>query len=99
MSDPLAGKVDDSGELTEKEIIRAERNAGFISSRLREIQVSSLAINLLQKDCLCSNKSFVLWLVIDAKLFEEERTESSTRERSSRRASVFQVIHPPQWLL
>ncbi|KAF8082421.1 hypothetical protein N665_0827s0024 [Sinapis alba] len=32
------GKVDDSGELTEKEIIRAERNAGFISSRLREIQ-------------------------------------------------------------
>lgn len=36
----VLGKVDDSGELTEKEIIRAERNAGFISSRLREIQVS-----------------------------------------------------------
>lgn len=34
--------MDDSGELTEKEIIRAERNAGFISSRLREIQVSFL---------------------------------------------------------
>lgn len=38
----LVGKVDDSGELTEKEIIRAERNAGFISSRLREIQVRFL---------------------------------------------------------
>uniref|UniRef100_A0A1J3FSJ9 Protein LOW PSII ACCUMULATION 1, chloroplastic n=1 Tax=Noccaea caerulescens TaxID=107243 RepID=A0A1J3FSJ9_NOCCA len=35
------GKVDDSGELTEKEIIRAERNAGFISSRLREIQMQN----------------------------------------------------------
>lgn len=37
----LAGKAEDAGELTEKEIIRAERNAGYISSRLREIQVSS----------------------------------------------------------
>ncbi|XP_010462398.1 PREDICTED: uncharacterized protein LOC104742986 isoform X3 [Camelina sativa] len=35
------GKVDDSGELTEKEIIRAERNAGYISSRLREIQMQN----------------------------------------------------------
>ncbi|CAH8358369.1 unnamed protein product, partial [Eruca vesicaria subsp. sativa] len=35
------GKVDDSGGLTEKEIIRAERNAGFISSRLREIQMQN----------------------------------------------------------
>ncbi|KAF8048017.1 hypothetical protein N665_2724s0007 [Sinapis alba] len=35
------GKLDDSGELTEKEIIRAERNAGFISSRLREIQMQN----------------------------------------------------------
>ncbi|KAL1193003.1 Protein MET1 [Cardamine amara subsp. amara] len=35
------GNVDDSGELTEKEIIRAERNAGFISSRLREIQMQN----------------------------------------------------------
>ncbi|CAD5315632.1 unnamed protein product [Arabidopsis thaliana] len=32
------GKAEDTGELTEKEIIRAERNAGYISSRLREIQ-------------------------------------------------------------
>ncbi|PKI71534.1 hypothetical protein CRG98_008051, partial [Punica granatum] len=32
------GKVDDSGELTEKEIIRAERNSGVISNRVREIQ-------------------------------------------------------------
>lgn len=42
MPSSLAGKVDESGELTEKEIIRAERNAGYISSRLREIQVSFL---------------------------------------------------------
>lgn len=41
MSSSLAGKAEDTGELTEKEIIRAERNAGYISSRLREIQVSS----------------------------------------------------------
>ncbi|CAH8328833.1 unnamed protein product [Eruca vesicaria subsp. sativa] len=34
-------KVDDSGGLTEKEMIRAERNAGFISSRLREIQMQN----------------------------------------------------------
>lgn len=30
----------DSGELNEKEIIRAERNSGVISNRVREIQVS-----------------------------------------------------------
>jgi len=41
VSSSLAGKAEDTGELTEKEIIRAERNAGYISSRLREIQVSS----------------------------------------------------------
>ncbi|KFK35579.1 hypothetical protein AALP_AA4G009300 [Arabis alpina] len=35
------GEVDESGELTEKEIIRAERNAGYISSRLREIQMQN----------------------------------------------------------
>lgn len=35
----LSGKQEDSGELTEKEIIRAERNSGVISNRVREIQV------------------------------------------------------------
>lgn len=35
------GKADDSGELTEKEIIRIERNAGFISNRVREIQMQN----------------------------------------------------------
>lgn len=34
------GKGDGGGELTEKEIIRAERNSGVISNRVREIQVS-----------------------------------------------------------
>ncbi|KAG9151748.1 hypothetical protein Leryth_002036 [Lithospermum erythrorhizon] len=32
---------DNNGELTEKEIIRAERNAGFISDRVREIQMTN----------------------------------------------------------
>lgn len=36
----IVGKPIDEGELTEKEIIRAERNLGVISSTLREIQVS-----------------------------------------------------------
>ncbi|KAK4763087.1 hypothetical protein SAY86_008855 [Trapa natans] len=35
------GKVDDSGELTEKEIIRAERNSGVVSSKVREIQMQN----------------------------------------------------------
>lgn len=33
--------MDYAGELTEKEIIRAERNSGVISNRVREIQVSN----------------------------------------------------------
>lgn len=35
------GKMDDGGELTEKEIIRAERNSGVISNRVREIQMQN----------------------------------------------------------
>lgn len=34
------GKIDSFGELTEKEIIRAERNSGVVSNKVREIQVS-----------------------------------------------------------
>lgn len=37
----LSGKVPDMSELTDKEIIRAERNSGVISDRVREIQVST----------------------------------------------------------
>ena len=33
--------MDGDGELTEKEIIRAERNSGVVSGRVREIQVST----------------------------------------------------------
>jgi len=36
-----SGKWDGAGELTEKEIIRAERNSGVVSGRVREIQVST----------------------------------------------------------
>ncbi|KAL2557033.1 protein containing PDZ domain [Forsythia ovata] len=35
------GKVETGGELTEKEIIRAERNSGVISNRVREIQMQN----------------------------------------------------------
>ncbi|EEF38986.1 protein binding protein, putative [Ricinus communis] len=35
------GKTDYAGEMTEKEIIRAERNSGFISDRVREIQMQN----------------------------------------------------------
>ncbi|KAL1364895.1 hypothetical protein HN51_013040 [Arachis hypogaea] len=35
------GKIDYGGELTEKEIIRAERNSGVISNRVREIQMQN----------------------------------------------------------
>ncbi|XP_002523407.2 protein MET1, chloroplastic [Ricinus communis] len=35
------GKTDYAGEMTEKEIIRAERNSGVISDRVREIQMQN----------------------------------------------------------
>ncbi|CAA6662787.1 unnamed protein product [Spirodela intermedia] len=44
------GKMDDGGELTEKEIIRAERNAGFISNRIREIQMQNYVRKKEQKE-------------------------------------------------
>lgn len=42
----LTGKLDNTGELTEKEIIRAERNSGVISNRVREIQVCVMMLQL-----------------------------------------------------
>lgn len=42
----LTGKLDNTGELTEKEIIRAERNSGVISNRVREIQVCVMILEL-----------------------------------------------------
>ncbi|XP_022730883.1 protein MET1, chloroplastic isoform X2 [Durio zibethinus] len=44
------GKVDDGGELTEKEIIRAERNSGVISNRVREIQMQNYLRKKEQKE-------------------------------------------------
>lgn len=41
----FVGKKEDTAELTEKEIIRAERNSGIVSGKLREIQVSFHACN------------------------------------------------------
>ncbi|KAJ0982550.1 hypothetical protein J5N97_010805 [Dioscorea zingiberensis] len=44
------GKVEDGGELTEKEIIRAERNSGVISNRVREIQMQNYLRKKEQKE-------------------------------------------------
>ncbi|XP_073006237.1 protein MET1, chloroplastic [Typha latifolia] len=43
------GKAEDAGELTEKEIIRAERNSGVISNRVREIQMQNYLRKMEQK--------------------------------------------------
>ncbi|KAK7359120.1 hypothetical protein VNO77_01066 [Canavalia gladiata] len=42
--------IDTAGELTEKEIIRAERNSGFISNRVREIQMQNALRKREQKE-------------------------------------------------
>ncbi|PIA54008.1 hypothetical protein AQUCO_00900529v1 [Aquilegia coerulea] len=44
------GKVEDTGELTEKEILRAERNSGNISQTLREIQMRNSLRKKEQKE-------------------------------------------------
>ncbi|KAG2640196.1 protein MET1, chloroplastic-like [Panicum virgatum] len=43
------GKWDGAGELTEKEIIRAERNSGVVSGRVREIQLQNYQRKMAQK--------------------------------------------------
>lgn len=44
------GKTDEAGELTEKEIIRNERNSGVISNRVREIQMQNYMRKKEQKE-------------------------------------------------
>lgn len=44
------GKPMDAGELTEKEIIRQERNSGVISNRVREIQMQNYMRKMEQKE-------------------------------------------------
>ncbi|KQK20702.1 protein MET1, chloroplastic [Brachypodium distachyon] len=43
------GKWDDSGDLSDKEIIRAERNTGNVSTKLREIQMQNYQKKMEQK--------------------------------------------------
>ncbi|KAL6647899.1 hypothetical protein ACP70R_015336 [Stipagrostis hirtigluma subsp. patula] len=43
------GKWEDDAELTEKEIIRAERNSGVVSGRVREIQLQNYQRKMEQK--------------------------------------------------
>ncbi|KAJ4811293.1 Tetratricopeptide repeat protein 30A [Rhynchospora pubera] len=49
------GKWEGSGELTEKEIIRAERNSGVISNRVREIQMQNAMRKMEQKQQRADN--------------------------------------------
>ncbi|KAL7597320.1 protein MET1, chloroplastic [Lactuca sativa] len=44
------GKMDDDTKLTEKEIIRAERNSGIVSGKLREIQMQNYLRKKEQKE-------------------------------------------------
>ncbi|KAF8395984.1 hypothetical protein HHK36_017595 [Tetracentron sinense] len=44
------GKLDKPGELTEREIIRAERNSGVISNKVREIQMQNYLRKKEQKE-------------------------------------------------
>ncbi|KAI3523531.1 hypothetical protein L1887_01728 [Cichorium endivia] len=44
------GKMDDTSKLTEKEIIRAERNSGIVSGKLREIQMQNYLRKKEQKE-------------------------------------------------
>ncbi|GAY57558.1 hypothetical protein CUMW_180370, partial [Citrus unshiu] len=44
------GKMEQTGELSEKEIIRAERNSGVISNRVREIQMQNYMKKKEQKE-------------------------------------------------
>ncbi|TVU41577.1 hypothetical protein EJB05_15107 [Eragrostis curvula] len=43
------GRTEDDGEMTEKEIIRAERNSGVVSGRVREIQLQNYQRKMAQK--------------------------------------------------
>lgn len=54
-----------TGELSEKEIIRQERNAGFISDRVREIQVSTFF------KCTAQTHAEVIYLFIFLNLHSE----------------------------
>ncbi|KAG2675283.1 hypothetical protein I3760_13G176200 [Carya illinoinensis] len=71
------GKQDDSGELTEKEIIRAERNSGVISNRVREIQLQNALRKKEQKELRAKDLREGLQLYKNAKYEEAlERFES-----------------------
>ncbi|KVH90956.1 PDZ domain-containing protein [Cynara cardunculus var. scolymus] len=71
------GKMEDSGELTEKEIIRAERNSGVVSSKVREIQMQNYLRKKEQKETRTRDLREGLQLYKSAK-FEEalEKFES-----------------------
>ncbi|KAL2929743.1 Protein MET1 chloroplastic [Bienertia sinuspersici] len=61
-----------AGELSEKEIIRAERNSGFISDRVREIQMQNYQRKMEQKESRERDLREGLQLYKNAK-FEEAR--------------------------
>ncbi|KAF5725531.1 hypothetical protein HS088_TW23G00254 [Tripterygium wilfordii] len=66
------GKMEYTGELTEKEIIREERNSGVISNRVREIQMQNYLRKKEQKQSREQDLREGLLLYKDAK-YEEAR--------------------------
>ncbi|KAJ9555409.1 hypothetical protein OSB04_010023 [Centaurea solstitialis] len=64
------GKMEDAGELTDKEIIRAERNSGVVSSKVREIQMQNYLRKKEQKETRTRDLREGLQLYKSAK-FEE----------------------------
>ncbi|CAL1386101.1 unnamed protein product [Linum trigynum] len=71
------GSTDYSGELTEKEIIRAERNSGVVSNKVREIQLQNYMKKMEQKQQRADDLRVGLQLYKEAKYEEAlEKFES-----------------------
>lgn len=78
----FSGKTDSFGELTEKEIIRAERNSGVVSNKVREIQVSEcflLANSILLRQ-VTSPFSFLIFLSLASKYHAILRSQQNVSE-------------------
>ncbi|CAN1294730.1 Protein MET1, chloroplastic [Linum perenne] len=71
------GSMDYSGDLTEKEIIRAERNSGVVSNKVREIQLQNYMRKMEQKQQRADDLRLGLQLYKEGKYEESlERFES-----------------------
>jgi hypothetical protein len=99
------GRVDGDGDLTEKEIIRFERNSGVVSGRVREIQVSrtvqASSTLFFRSLCISAQKMVVFFFFCSwqcseklraaAKLHEEDGAEDAEGRGSPDGAQAVQV--------